>query len=138
MKLGRVLVSSTIGTVALTVFSTWRSVQEGHEYRESVLLEGFCNKKGKMPKSAGWLGWSLHTAIGLGLTTIYHHRWTKTANLVKGALAGTTTVPFAWVVWASAFNLHPNPPKTYRQGFYRQVALANIIFGATVGLLHKK
>ena len=133
MKVGNVLIASTVGITAMTLFSFLVSRKKNKDFREPRLLakmvyRAFPEITKKDSKVAGWI---LHCATGLAFTIIYKILLENTklkSNVSAGIVLGFASGLVAVVIWKATFSLHPDPPQIKFKDFYGHLILAHVIF----------
>lgn len=135
MNILRIALAGAIGTTFMTLYSYGVANKKQRQYREPELLNKIIDKAPTgLPKIMrnNAVGWLIHYTIGFSFSLIYDYIWRKTVvspntknSLIMGALSGVVGI----LGWKTFFSVHPNPPKTHYEGFYRQLMVAHIIFG---------
>jgi len=141
---GKIIVAGLIGTTLMTMYSYYRSAKEKQQYREPELLNALIDRSRYLPaiknKHIHPFGWGTHYAIGLLFVLSYRLLWKKSltdptifSTLVIGSASGTIGV----LSWKTFFSEHDNPPPNDRQGYYRQLFYAHLLFTAAAVLTYK-
>ena len=134
----RVLLSSILGTTAMTMFSYLLSAHQHKNFREPDLLDKLVHRllRGDSKKQQQPAGWFLHYLTGLLFAEAYTLFWTANAekNLRSGLMLGGISGIAAILIWKFAFSSHPDPPHVDFISFAAQLFVAHVIFGAFVAL----
>jgi len=136
------VISSVAATSAMTLFSYAVSDQEQENFREPDLLATFLGRTCRIGKEASLpIGWASHYLIGAGFAVAYK-LFLKNKNLTPAAKNGLLFGGAAGLVgilsWETLFQTHHAPPKTKKKGFYAQLMVAHLIFGATLSVFKNK
>lgn len=141
---GKIIVASIVGTTFMTMFSYLISKKAKEQYREPELLNTLIDRSKSLPsapnKEVHPAGWAAHYAIGILFVMSYRIFWKKSLTkptLAKTLLIGAASGTVGIVSWKIFFSEHDNPPQNDRQGYYRQLFFAHIIFGASSILTYK-
>jgi len=130
----KIIAASIIGTSFMTLYSYHRSRKENQQYREPVLLNKLINRSEVLPikvgdnHPAGWIG---HYAVGMLFVVTYYALWKKALHSpgpVRTLTVGTLSGVVAIGAWKTMFSVNDNPPENDRQGYYRQLFVAHLIF----------
>lgn len=138
IKAAGIVAGGIVGTAFMTLYSYWRSRKHEKQFVEPELLAGLV-KKGidnkKLREEIGSPeGWALHIGAGMSFIASYTLAWENSRlkpNVFSGLLLGALNGIVAVGIWQAAFQLHPNPPKTDYEHFYRQLLVAHLVFGVT-------
>lgn len=143
MKVPATISSAFIGTSAMTLYSYLLSGAKGKNFKEpetlSILLRRLYPAMSR--ELADFLCWNAHYAVGLLFVIAYRKLWKEFKlhpGLKTGIGLGAATGLFAIAVWKLVFKLHPRPPKKDFSGYYGQLLIAHIIFGACSHLSYRK
>jgi hypothetical protein len=126
--------SGISGTSFMTLFSYIAANAENEQFREPQLLAALVKRiyTDITPKQAEAIGWALHYMVGCMFTAAYQKIWKRTPlkrNALSGLLLGGISGLIGIAVWHTVFSLHPDPPRTHREGYYKQLFIAHLIFG---------
>jgi hypothetical protein len=137
-----ILFSATAATSFMTAFSYLLSESQKKNYREPELLATLLENRWPdlQRQQALPASWATHYALGI-IWAIAHElilentplKPNTSSSLLLGAFGGLTGI----VIWGMLFKSNPQPPKIHYRSFYRQLVLAQLIFSATVVILHK-
>ncbi|TDN95010.1 hypothetical protein DET49_10376 [Salegentibacter sp. 24] len=142
MNTGKILISSIIGTSAMTIFSYLVSNSKNKNFREPEVL-------GKLIKAlplniskdtAHLAGWGMHYTIGFAFVASYNEIWKQTKvkpSLTSGILMGTASGVLGTLGWKLMFKVHPNPPAKNLKPFFGHLLLAHIVFGIFSALSYR-
>lgn len=132
---GRILLATAVGTSFMTLYSYWMSKKEKQEFTEPVLLNKLSDRSPKLPEvddpDDDPVGWTTHYAVGLLFVVSYYILWKRSLThptLAKGLFLGAGSGVIAIAAWKIMFATNPNPPKNDREGYYRQLFIAHLIF----------
>jgi hypothetical protein len=135
---GRILLATAIGTSFITLYSYWKSKKEKEEFTEPILLNELSDRSPELPSIDDTedhpAGWTTHYAVGLVFVICYYALWKRSLThptLLKGLLLGSGSGIIAIAAWKIMFAANPNPPKNDREGYYRQLFIAHLIFSTT-------
>jgi len=132
----KIIAASVIGTSFMTLYSYHRSRKENQQYREPVLLNKLINRSELLPVTvednhpAGWVS---HYAVGMLFVVTYYALWKKALHSpgpVRSLTIGTASGVIAIGAWKTMFAANDNPPANDRQGYYRQLFIAHLIFSS--------
>ena len=131
-----IVVSGTIATSFMTMFSYAVSEQQEKNFKEPGLLalllyNLYPQSKKELTVVAGW---ELHYIIGIFWTSLYYflvRRKKKKLSFLQSIFFGTISGVLAIVTWKEIFKLHPHPPKINFKEFYWQLLIAHLVFGTT-------
>ena len=130
----KIVAASIIGTSFMTLYSYHRSRKENQQYREPVLLNKLINRSKLLPVTVGDnnpAGWVSHYAVGLTFVLVYYALWKKALHSpgpLRSLTIGTVSGGIAIAAWKTMFAVNDNPPANNRQGYYRQLFVAHLIF----------
>ena len=135
MNLLRITLAGITGTTFMTLFSYAIAEKRKKQFKEPELLNKLVKRASpnlERINKKHWLGWVMHYTVGFSFATAYDFLWRKTFvaptmknSLAMGAISGVLGV----LAWKMVFKLHPNPPQTHFEEFYKQLLVAHIIFG---------
>ena len=140
----KIIIAGLVGTTFMTLYSYIKAKKEKQEYVEPVMINKLVDNSQNLPEvddnDSHPAGWGLHYATGIAFMGAYYLLWKKV--LVKPTparimITGTVSGLVGIAVWKLLFSQHKNPPHNYRQGYYRQLLVAHIVFSAA-GLLTYK
>ena len=142
MKIGKILISSIVGTSAMTIFSYLVSASEKKNFREPEVLGKLIER---IPKSTSRdtgkiAGWGLHYAIGFLFVASYSELWKRKKikpSITSGAFLGAASGLAGITAWKGMFEAHPNPPAKNLKPFFGHLMLAHIVFGVFSALTYK-
>lgn len=128
--------AGVIGTTLMTMYSYFISKKDKQQYREPELLNALIDRSKYLPqisdKTTHPAGWGAHYTIGILFVLSYKMLWEKSLEkptLAKTLIIGAASGLVGILSWKIFFLEHDNPPSNYRQGYYRQLFFAHIIFG---------
>jgi len=135
---GRILLATAIGTSFMTLYSYWQSKKQKQEFTEPVLLNELSDRSPELPEVDDTdddpVGWTTHYAVGLLFVVSYYILWKRSLThptILKGLTIGAASGVIAIAAWKIMFAANPNPPKNDREGYYRQLFIAHLIFSTT-------
>lgn len=142
MKTDHPLISGTIGTSLMTIFSYGISAYKEKKFEEPKLLSELVGKIIKEKTAADVSGWLMHYTMGCNMAFIFNKIWRKrkiNPGIKQGLIAGTFSGILGILIWNTVFTAHPNPPKIVFKRYYGHLLLAHLVFAAGVALAsHKK
>lgn len=141
----KIIIAGIVGTSVMTLYSYLVSKKEKEQFREPELLNALIDRSHYLPSIGDNhthpAGWGLHYGIGITFVAAYRLLWkaslhnpTFTKTLIIGAVSGAIGI----ASWKVFFSQHDNPPRNDRQGYYRQLFIAHLIFAAGAALTYKK
>lgn len=133
----KIIVAGIVGTTFMTLYSYWKSRQERQQYVEPIMINKLIDKSANLPEiqneDSHPAGWGLHYLAGIAFVSAYWLIWNKALSkptTVKILVIGLISGGIGIAVWKLLFVQHDNPPHNYRQGYYRQLLVAHILFSA--------
>jgi hypothetical protein len=131
-----IVVSGTIATSFMTMFSYAVSEQQKKNFKEPKLLALLLYNLYPQSKKelAVIAGWGLHYSIGIFWTSLYYfllRRKKKKLSFLQKIFFGTISGIIAILTWKGIFKLHPYPSKINFEEFYWQLLIAHLVFGTT-------
>lgn len=134
------IISGTIGTTLMTLFSYTIAASKGEKFEEPALLAEMVEKVIKEEKLARLSGWAMHYAMGCSMAFIFQQIWKQEKinpgikqSLFAGFLSGLSGI----VIWKAVFKFHPHPPKIPFTRYYGHLLLAHLVFSIGVALSSK-
>lgn len=142
MKKGKTLISSIVGTSAMTIFSYLVSESQNKNFREPEVLGQLIERlpKSSSKNSAKIAGWGLHYTVGFLFVAFYNELWKRKKikpSLTSGALLGVASGLAGITGWKGVFEVHPNPPAKNLKQFFGHLMLAHVVFGVFSTLTYK-
>lgn len=141
---GKIIVAGLVGTTLMTLYSYYISKKEKEQYREPELLNALVDRSRYLPQIADKqkhpFGWAAHYGIGIMFVIAYRLLWKeslKNPSLFRTAVIGAASGGIGIVSWKFFFSEHDNPPANDRQGYYRQLFYAHIIFSASAIITYR-
>jgi len=140
----RIIIAGVVGTTFMTAYSYWKSKKEHEEFVEPVMLNKLIDNSEDLPAiqddKRHPAGWGMHYLTGVAFVAAYWILWRRVLKdpgvarvLAVGGLSGIAGI----AAWKTFFTVHDNPPHNDRQGYYRQLFVAHIIFSATAILAYR-
>lgn len=131
----KIIIAGVVGTTFMTLYSYLKAKKENQEYVEPIMINKLIDNSKNLPsikdEEIHPAGWGLHYATGISFVGLYWLLWKKVLTkpttakiLIVGSISGLAGI----AVWKSLFTQHDRPPKNYRNGYYRQLFVAHIIF----------
>lgn len=134
-SIAKIIVSSIIGTVFMTVYISHRAKKDREEYLQPVLLNKLIDNAKFLPsikdKNNHPAGWVLHYGAGAGFVSAYWLLWKKALRkpsflrmLVLGSISGIVGMS----IWKIIFEEHHRPPNNDRLAYYKELFFAHMVF----------
>lgn len=142
MKIAKVLISSIIGTTAMTLFSSLISKSENKNLEQSENLAQLVNRLpiNMSKKTAKVAGVCSHYGIGMGFVSLYDQLWKRhkvEPSVRSGALLGAVSGLIGVAAWNTMFKSHPNPQPKNLKMFMGQLVLSHVVFGVVSSIVYK-
>ncbi len=142
MQTGKVIISSLVGTSAMTLFSYLASGVVNKNFREPEILGQLANRlpHGASKKYAQVVGWCAHYATGILFEVVFSALWKRKKikpSTASGAVLGAASGLAGVIVWKGVFEAHPNPPPKDLKRFFGHLVLAHVVFGVFSALTYK-
>lgn len=142
MRSNKIILSSIVGTSAMTVFSHLVSASENKNFSEPKVLGKLIKRllRSNSSNKSKIAGWSLHYTIGFLFVAFYNELWKRRKikpTLTSGALLGASSGLAGITGWKCMFEVHPNPPAKNLTQFFGHLMLAHIVFGIFSTLTYK-
>jgi hypothetical protein len=134
MKQAGIILSSFLGTTAMTGYSHAVSAIKGYDFSEPRLLGKMARSlsRSKTKKESMVVGWCLHYLVGLLFAESYYPLYKQSfrqhplrGGLVVGGLSGLAAI----LIWKFTVEAHPAPPAMNFPRFAGQLFLAHVVFG---------
>lgn len=140
----KIIIAGIVGTTCMTIYSYLKAKKEKEHYVEPVLLNELIDNSKNLPviekEETHPAGWTLHYATGVLFVLAYWLLWRKAlyrptiAKIITiGSLSGMTGI----LVWKILFSSHSDPPRNNRNGYYRQLFFAHIVFSVFAIVTYK-
>jgi len=138
-KAEEIVVSGTLGTTFMTLFSYLVSAADGENFSEPERLGQLAHRLVPMldKKQSQALGWLGHYGVGLLFAMVYVELWRRRRpkssiknNLIVGSISGLVAV----AIWKTTFSLHPLPPRLSFSKYYAQLVPAHVVFAVFAGV----
>jgi hypothetical protein len=132
----KILLAGIVGTSFMTLYSYYAAKKEKQQYKEPELLNKLIDRNKTIDvdvskkHAAGWLA---HYGVGVLFVFSYwvvYREALHSPGAVKVLIVGSASAGIAVVSWKIMFAASPNPPNNNRFGYYRQLAIAHLIFTA--------
>lgn len=134
--LKKLLTSSFLGTVGMTLFSWGMSVSKKEKFLEPLVLNQLLYPASKKRQAHHPAGYVLHWLVGLLFSVFYCWRYRPGRfSLVKSSLVGLLNGLVGVAGWQLTLTLHPKPPRLKLKPYYLQLLAAHTIFGLLNGLV---
>lgn len=139
----KVLLSSLAGTSLMTAYSYWKAKENNEQFEEPELLSKLAHRLAPDKISTEIsipMGWITHYAIGYAFNMAYDQVWKRGVmkpGIFSGLLLGAPSGLLGMAAWATAFKLHPDPPKTHLKNHLKQLFVAHILFGTSSAFAYK-
>lgn len=135
MNLKDATLAGLAGTTAFTAFSYLVAGIFKKKFEEPELLGTMINRVTPTldKEESQFSGWMLHYLTGVGFAAAYQYILKETdskPSIDKGIIAGLLTVLPASLIWHTAFEIHPAPPRKGSLDYYTQLTIGHAIFGA--------
>jgi len=142
MQTGKVLLSSLVGTTAMTLFSYLVSEAKDRNFREPEVLGELVERLPASPskKPSQMVGWFAHYAIGATFVAFYNELWKRKIvkpTVTSGALLGGASGVVGIVSWKAMFEGHPDPQRKNLKRFFGHLMLAHVVFGVFSAITYK-
>jgi len=134
MKQLRIILSSLLGTTAMTAYSHSVSAVKGYDFSEPRLLGKMVRNlvHAKHKKDPMLVGWCMHYLVGLLFAESYYPLYKRSfrqhplrGGLVMGGLSGLAAI----LIWKFTVEAHPSPPAMHFPRFAGQLFIAHVVFG---------
>ncbi|TRW25161.1 DUF2938 domain-containing protein [Flavobacterium zepuense] len=130
----KIILAGIVGTSFMTLYSYYRAKKENQQYEEPELLNKLIDRNNAVDVDVNKkhaAGWVAHYGVGMLFVLAYwvlYRRALHSPGPVKVLLVGSASAATAVGAWKIMFSASPNPPDNNRYGYYRQLAIAHLIF----------
>jgi len=130
----KIIVAGIVGTSFMTLYSYYKAKKENQQYKEPELLNKLIDRNKTVDVDVSTkhaAGWVAHYGVGVLFVLSYWVLYRKALHSpgpIKVLVVGSGSAIVAVAAWKVMFSASPNPPDNNRFGYYRQLAIAHLIF----------